>query len=501
MERYRDEKKQRDEDGQYPRNSRSKEFNNEDTSRPRERFRSFDKVDERNPRNGYQKDLLEAKPRARSNDTVFDRQASYGARSEQSREFKKVKDFERRERDDKTVGDHKKKYEKGAPKIRYEAPPSTPYTTAGSEFIYGTFAVRSAIQAGRRKLYKLYIYHPETPEKTKSKDSVPTESEEAQVRKFAMVAGVKVVEVAGSDWLQLFDSMAGGRPHNNLVLETSSLPKLPVSELKAVESETAKVVAIPSTQSEEDAIINEDAFKINDDGSVTIPSPEADNQTVRYPLFLFLDKVQDTGNFGAILRSAYFFGVTGVIVPDHGTAPMSAITVKSSAGAAEMVPILTTKHEVEFLGKCYNNGWNIIAATAPDANDSKKKAIDFLKSSRKRPSLNREEIGTVLKQGPAILMLGNEGIGLRPKLENMARSTVAIRGLTRRDEFAAGVVDSLNVSVAAGVLLQQFLSPVETSKDSFLASAEPALETSSTALPIANEDTEINAEQQEAKIF
>lgn len=166
-----------------------------------------------------------------------------------------------------------------------------------------------------------------------------------------------------------------------------------------------------------------------------------------------------------------------------------------------MVPILTTKHEVEFLGKCYNNGWNIIAATAPDANDSKKKAIDFLKSSRKRPSLNREEIGTVLKQGPAILMLGNEGIGLRPKLENMARSTVAIRGLTRRDEFAAGVVDSLNVSVAAGVLLQQFLSPVETSKDSFLASAEPALETSSTALPIANEDTEINAEQQEAKIF
>ena len=83
-------------------------------------------------------------------------------------------------------------------------PVTIPYTTAASEFLYGTSAVKAALETRRRRCYKLYIYSGEQRE---DKD------EDIQIRKVALQKGVVVHRVKGSE-IRLMDKMSAGRPHN-----------------------------------------------------------------------------------------------------------------------------------------------------------------------------------------------------------------------------------------------------------------------------------------------
>ena len=84
------------------------------------------------------------------------------------------------------------------------APLSIPYTTPASEFLYGTSVITAALNAQRRKLYKLYMYDGENRE---------VRVQDQSIYKLALANGVKVVRVQG-DWLRLMDKMSTGRPHN-----------------------------------------------------------------------------------------------------------------------------------------------------------------------------------------------------------------------------------------------------------------------------------------------
>lgn len=140
------------------------------------------------------------------------------------------------------------------------------------------------------------------------------------------------------------------------------------------------------------------------------------------PLVVLLDEVQDPRNFGAILRSAHALGAHGVVIPKNRSAPVSAVTVKASAGAAQLVPIAEVtnlKHAMRILR---DNGVWIAAATM----------------TGKAP----EELDLTL---PTAFVLGSEGEGIKPTIVEQSDHEVSI-------PLSRGF-DSLNVSVATGVLL------------------------------------------------
>jgi 23S rRNA (guanosine2251-2'-O)-methyltransferase len=141
------------------------------------------------------------------------------------------------------------------------------------------------------------------------------------------------------------------------------------------------------------------------------------------PLLLILDGVQDPHNLGACLRTADAAGVTAVIVPRDRAAGLSSTVRKVASGAAETVPLVQVVNLARTLRWLKERGvWLIGAAD--------------------------EASGPLYGQsltGPIALVLGAEEAGLRRLTRELCDALVNIPML--------GVVESLNVSVAAGVML------------------------------------------------
>ncbi|KAK5105393.1 hypothetical protein LTS08_001670 [Lithohypha guttulata] len=306
-----------------------------------------------------------------------------------------------------------------------DAPTAIPYTEATSEFLYGTFAVLAALQAKRRALHKLYLWCGEDGKLNEDDKDI------TRVVRLAKLAQVPLLRVAGN-WDKMLDRMSDRRPHNGVVLEAGPIPKVLAKGLTKLKSINSHVeVELSSTN------------KTEATGSHKLPIQV---RRKRYPFLLWLDKVTDTGNMGAILRSAYYFGVDAIIVPRHGTAPLSAVTVKSSAGAAEHVEILTIDNEIQFMQQSQQNGWKFFATGIQPQHSPTSIPAESPDSSADL------SIEFALASHPCVLLLGNEGTGLRPFLQKQADQTVSIQGA--RDK---GLIDSLNVSVAAAILTNRFL--------------------------------------------
>ena len=145
------------------------------------------------------------------------------------------------------------------------------------------------------------------------------------------------------------------------------------------------------------------------------------------PLFLLLDHITDVRNFGAIIRTAECTGVHGIIVPDTGSAPINATTIKTSAGAAFKIPISKVNHIKDALFHLQASEINIVAATEK-TNDS---------------------IYQVDLNKPMALIMGAEDRGINPSILKMADYKVKLPLL--------GSIESLNVSVACGAFLYEIV--------------------------------------------
>ncbi|MGB7931589.1 MAG: 23S rRNA (guanosine(2251)-2'-O)-methyltransferase RlmB [Gammaproteobacteria bacterium] len=141
------------------------------------------------------------------------------------------------------------------------------------------------------------------------------------------------------------------------------------------------------------------------------------------PFLLILDGVQDPHNLGACLRTADATGVQAVIVPRDRAAGITPVVRKVACGAAETVPVFTVTNLARSLRVLKEAGVWIFGAS----DDADRVLYD-----------------TDLR-GPLALVLGGEGKGLRRLTRELCDYLVAIP--------MAGRVESLNVSVAAGVLL------------------------------------------------
>lgn len=143
----------------------------------------------------------------------------------------------------------------------------------------------------------------------------------------------------------------------------------------------------------------------------------------RRPRIVLLDQIQDPFNFGAILRSAAAFGAAGVIVPQRKMAPLNAAALKASAGTAGRVPIARTANLAESVYQLKERGYWIAGA------DGRGETV----------------VWEMDWERPLAIVFGSEGEGVREGI--LERCDVRIRIPIRED------TESLNVSVAAGILL------------------------------------------------
>jgi 23S rRNA (guanosine2251-2'-O)-methyltransferase len=143
------------------------------------------------------------------------------------------------------------------------------------------------------------------------------------------------------------------------------------------------------------------------------------------PLLACLDQVTDPRNLGAVIRTAEGSGATGVIVPAHGSAAVTPAVSKASAGAVEHLPVAVVPNLARYLAEIKSGDLWIYAATG-DAGQTLWET-DF--------------------KGGTAFVLGAEGKGLRPLVRRTCDAEVSIP--------LAGSVESLNVSVAAALLLYE----------------------------------------------
>lgn len=320
-------------------------------------------------------------------------------------------------------------------------PVRVPYTTAASTFVYGYNAVLAALRARRRKLHALYI----------GPRSESREQDTQMLVSLARTADLKVTRNANT---RLLDKMSDGRPHNGVVLEASKLPAPPLLALGEPSADSIPLTLAP--QSAEDTAVN--------GNPLTLPTPSSPKQfPQRHPLILMLDGITDEGNLGSILRTAHFYSISAVAIATNTCAPLnSPIVAKASSGACEAIPVFGLPKPSNFVRDSKMKGWEVYAAVAPPRESVTRawdpKTIEHLKLYTSTSSISQ---ASPLTEKPVILMMGAEGEGLRKNLRRQATRFVTIeRGLRAAsggEETQDVGVDSLNVGVATGVLVEAFM--------------------------------------------
>ena len=247
----------------------------------------------------------------------------------------------------------------------------------GTDCIYGVSPVLSALRSQRRTLHELYIQDTLTTEKR----SAPTSLQEID----GLVADLGV-EVKRRDKGTL-NGLCGNRPHQGLVLRASPLAFAPLQAL---------------------------------------PEPSAAARGPQ-PLWLALDEGTDPQNMGALLRSAFFLGVDGVLVSAKNSCRLTPTVSKASAGAMELMTVHAARNLPRTLDVAREAGWAVVGAAL-------------------ERSVEPAELGA---SKPTVLVLGSEGHGLRTNVlracTDLVRIPRACSGTAVQGDDAE-LVDSLNVT-------------------------------------------------------
>jgi 23S rRNA (guanosine2251-2'-O)-methyltransferase len=140
-------------------------------------------------------------------------------------------------------------------------------------------------------------------------------------------------------------------------------------------------------------------------------------------LVVALDQVQDPHNLGAVCRAAEVAGASGVVILERRAASVTPAVCKASAGAVEHLPVARVRNLADWLAEAKGSGAWIYGAAA----DAPKRYSDL------------DWVGR------AVLVLGSEGKGIRPRVGSRCDELVSIP--------TKGRIGSLNVSVAAAVIL------------------------------------------------
>ena len=148
------------------------------------------------------------------------------------------------------------------------------------------------------------------------------------------------------------------------------------------------------------------------------------------PFIFLLDNIEDPHNLGAVMRSALLCGAHGIVIPKRGGASVTPTVIKSSAGAAERLPVARVANIGETIRRLKEQGVFVYCADMDGV------------------PLRKNNL-----TGPIALVLGSEGSGVSQLVKKLCD------GVVRLDMAAQGTgVDSFNVSVAAGIILYEIQS-------------------------------------------
>jgi len=143
------------------------------------------------------------------------------------------------------------------------------------------------------------------------------------------------------------------------------------------------------------------------------------------PFFVLLDGITDVRNFGAIARTAECAGVNAIIIPSRNSVSVNADAVKTSAGALHVLPVCRESQIASTIKYLKNSGIRIVGAT-------EKAKLDYTRTPLK---------------GPICLIMGAEDKGIPQEHLALCDEWVRIPVM--------GQIESLNVSVAAGILIYE----------------------------------------------
>lgn len=144
-------------------------------------------------------------------------------------------------------------------------------------------------------------------------------------------------------------------------------------------------------------------------------------------ILIALDQIQDPQNLGAIIRSAAFTGIDGILIPRDRSAPLTEAARKASSGGLEWVPVVEITNLARTIEQFQERGFWVTGG------------------DHKAPSLPWE----VDFSYPTLVVIGSEGRGLRPLIRKKCDHLIRIPG--------RGQMESLNASVATGIILYEIM--------------------------------------------
>lgn len=147
----------------------------------------------------------------------------------------------------------------------------------------------------------------------------------------------------------------------------------------------------------------------------------------KHPILVALDGITDPHNLGAIARTAFCAGASGIILPEKNSAPINAVAVKTSAGAIEHIPVSKVTNLTTAFEYLKDIGFWIVG-TDLDA----------------KQTIYEEKF-----DAPVVVVIGSEGKGMRPGVKKQCDILLNIP--------MRGKLDSLNASVSAGIVLFEIL--------------------------------------------
>ena len=194
---------------------------------------------------------------------------------------------------------------------------------------------------------------------------------------------------------------------------SSSAQKGPRPARGAPQEESSRMGSAEATVREKSPLSSEEIFK------------GAKDRAGGMGLWLALDCLQDPHNVGAVFRAAAFFGVQGILMTQERSAPLTSTVYDVASGGVEYVPFALQTN--------LQQGFEI----------AKKAGLWILGTSEHA----HDDVKTVSRDRPWLLVLGNEEKGMRRLTEETCDVLCKVSGI--------GKVTSLNVSVAAGVLISR----------------------------------------------
>lgn len=268
--------------------------------------------------------------------------------------------------------------------------------TLGGELVFGLHPVLLALRSRKRILYELHVDSRKVSDTTRLEQSPLL----LQILDLAREQGLTVNGCS----LEQIQRLCGGSNHQGVCLDASQLP-VPLG----------------------DSLLD------------TLSQSEQDTSPIQ-PIWLYMDRIQDPMNFGAVLRSSCYFGVQKVFTPSKDSCRLSPTVSKASSGALELMELYVLQTPDKFLADLKSRGWWIVGTSSFHDPAGSPPSFD---GAGARVSWDLPPPGR-----PVMLIVGNEGEGMKPEVSALCDTVLCVAPSTEDNP-----IGSLNVSVATGIVL------------------------------------------------